>query len=97
MNIVTFPRDNGDHTKLVVDFLLVKDTFRKKKKKPSRISSKKVQQQRQTQEIVNNFACEAKKPETSSEISHSSFLFFFLHFSSFFFIFPFFSFFHFFV
>ena len=93
MKIVTFIGKNCETAKRVVDFPLERDTFREKKHGNRWGSHRtKLQQQQLTLEIVEDFACEAKKPEKSlfsffKEI-FSSFFFKFLHFSSVFFIVP---------
>ena len=69
MKIDTSHRENGDHPKLVVGFLQEKHTFGKQNHGNCREFRRKVKQQRQLLEIVEDFASEAK----------------FLHFSSFFF------------
>ena len=77
VNIVTFPRENGDHPKLVVDFLLVKDTFRKKKKET-------------VKDFIETSYNNNGKPRKSSMILHflfSSFFFIFPIFSLFCFFF----------
>ena len=95
--IVTFPWEkHGDSPKLVVDFPLERNTFRKKNRGHHQgFRRNKLQQQRQTLKIVKDFACEAK-------FLHFSLFIIFRHFSVFdsffqfflsFFLFFFFSFF----
>ena len=86
MKIVTFLRKNDYPPKRVVDFPLERDTFRNKIMEIVEDFDKKLQQQRQTLEIVEDFA---------SESNFFHFSFFFHHFSTFLSFFSFFQFFHF--
>ena len=61
MKLPLFFGKNGDPPKRVVDFLRGRDTSRKKIMEIVKdFDEKKLQQQRQTLEIVEDFECEAK-------------------------------------
>ena len=66
MKIVIFLRKNVDHPKWVVDFLREKTHSENHYGNRRGFIEKKLQQQRHPMEIVQYFACEAKKPEKSS-------------------------------
>ena len=95
MKIVTFPWKNADPAKRVVDFPLEGDTFRNKKHGHRRgFPRKKLQQQRQTLEIVEDFACESTCLHFSFCFHHFCSFFRFFSYFLFFSIFSFFPFFH---
>ena len=81
-----FSSQNGETPKWVVDLLLEKHTSRKTHGNRRKFQRKKLQQQRQTLEIVEDFACEAKFLHF-----HCSSFFVILSFSKHFFILSFFS------
>ena len=97
MNIVTFPWKNGDTSKLVVDVLREKSTFLKSMGNRRIFRRKKLQQRRQTLEIVGDFACEARNLGNLQRVRIPFLHFPSFSFVSFFFSFSFFSFFSFFL
>ena len=98
MKIVTLLQKNADPPKRVVDFPLERDTFRNKIAEIVRKSTKKLQQQRETLEIIDDFSRKDKKHSENVEDVASIFCIFlnvssFFHFSFFLvFSFPFFLF-----
>ena len=87
MKIVTFPLKNRETPKSVVGVLLEKDTYLKNIEIVEDFVEK-VQQQRQTLEIVEDFDCEDKTLEHLPRLRIFQVFLFFLHCS----IFPFFHF-----
>ena len=78
MKIATFLVKNGNLPKLVADFLWERDTFRKQNHGNRRgFRRKKLQQQRQTLENVEGFACEDKTFKIFTDFAF--FIFFIFH------------------